>query len=253
MHIETEILNILDGSALDGHALRLPPGALPRNTYLAVNKVIEAAGGKWDRKAKAHLFEGEAADVMDQIIATGEVISKKQEMQQFWTPPELAERVIELAKIERGHKVYEPSAGKGALLRAMLPFRPDLLVCANEIDLELKKGLVTEFYHWFGAGGCGCTDFLTIASIPRFDRICMNPPYARQADIRHVSHAMGFLKPGGRLVAIMSAGTMFRENSLAVAFRATIAALDGRFEMLPAGSFKESGTMVSACVLVVDV
>jgi 16S rRNA G1207 methylase RsmC len=96
-------------------------------------------------------------------------------------------------------------------------------------------------------------DFLASRPSPVYDRICMNPPFApRQADIRHVSHAMGFLKPGGRLVAIMSAGTMFRQNSLAVAFRATLGALNASFTDLPPGSFKESGTMVNACIVTVE-
>jgi 16S rRNA G1207 methylase RsmC len=34
----------------------------------------------------------------------------------------------------------------------------------------------------------------------------MNPPFARQADIHHVNHALKFLKPDGLLVSVMSAG-----------------------------------------------
>lgn len=246
MQIKPEILNILDASALDGRALRLPPGALPRQTYLAVNKVIEAAGGKWDRKAKAHLFEGEAADVMDQIIATGEVISKKQEMQQFWTPAPLADALVALAELRPEHLVLEPSAGEGALIRAALKIVAPINIFAVETDARaMDKWPAAVTWRAFG-------DFLELTPATRYDRVLMNPPFTRQADIRHVSHAMGFLKPGGRLVAIMSAGTMFRQNSLAVAFRATMGALDRTFQALPPGSFKESGTMVNACIVTVD-
>lgn len=249
MKISNEVLNIIDASRLDGPALHLP-SQLDRKTYVAVAKVIEAAGGKWNRRSAAHMFVGSAADAVDQLIATGGVTTK-QEMQQFWTPQAVAARVIQTAKIHPDHKVYEPSAGNGALLRALLPFRPSLRVFANEIDLALKKALVTEFYHWFGAGGCGCTDFLTIAPNPVFDRIVMNPPFAFQADIHHVRHALRFLKPRGRLVAIMSAGAMFRDNRLTTMFREEIAARGGRFEALPEASFKESGTMVNTCLLTV--
>jgi hypothetical protein len=53
----------------------------------------------------------------------------------------------------------------------------------------------------------------------------MNLPFAKQDDIRHVLHALKFLKPGGHLVAIMSASTMFRANKLATDFRELVASM----------------------------
>jgi hypothetical protein len=76
----------------------------------------------------------------------------------------------------------------------------------------------------------------------------MNPPFARQADIDHVLHAMQFLRRGGLLVAIMSASVKFRSNAKTAAFRR----LGGRILELPDGSFKTSGTMVNACIVVID-
>ena len=70
----------------------------------------------------------------------------------------------------------------------------------------------------------------------------MNPPFDLQRDIDHVHPAFKFLRPGGKLVAIMSAGTEFRENKKAVTFRKLVATHGGRFRDLPAGSFKDSGT-----------
>ena len=82
-----------------------------------------------------------------------------------------------------------------------------------------------------------------------FDFVIMNPPFARQADIDHVLHAFRFLKPGGVLVSIMSAGVMFREDRKTKAFREFIDDHAGTVERLPSGSFKASGTMVEACVV----
>ncbi len=42
----------------------------------------------------------------------------------------------------------------------------------------------------------------------------MNPPFSRQQDIRHVMHAAKFLKPGGRLVAVMGASAISGSNRL---------------------------------------
>ena len=81
----------------------------------------------------------------------------------------------------------------------------------------------------------------------------MNPPFSRQADIDHVTHAARFLRPGSRMVAIMSAGTIFRQNSKAVAFREWVEALGGTLEELPDGTFKASGTMVRTCIVSFDI
>ena len=41
-----------------------------------------------------------------------------------------------------------------------------------------------------------CTDFLACnGDLGKFDRILMNPPFADGADIKHIEHAIGFLKP----------------------------------------------------------
>ena len=52
-----------------------------------------------------------------------------------------------------------------------------------------------------------------------YDRVVMNPPFAGMADIKHVTHAYEFLKAGGLLVSVMSAGVMFRQNKLTAQFR----------------------------------
>jgi type I restriction-modification system DNA methylase subunit len=79
----------------------------------------------------------------------------------------------------------------------------------------------------------------------------MNPPFAKQADIKHILHAFKCLKPGGKLVAIMSNGVMFRENKASSDFRDFVASRGGSITDLPEGSFKASGTGVNTCVAVI--
>ena len=84
----------------------------------------------------------------------------------------------------------------------------------------------------------------------KFDKILMNPPFERQADIDHVTAAFGLLAPGGILVTIMSAGVLFRQNKKTVEFRDNIMGLHGTYlDKLPAGTFKGSGTMVNTILL----
>jgi 16S rRNA G1207 methylase RsmC len=91
-------------------------------------------------------------------------------------------------------------------------------------------------------------DFLTMPFEEKFDHVAMNPPFARGADIRHVSKALDLVRPGGSLAAIMSAGVCFREDKRTKAFRARVHHI-GTFEPLPPSSFAESGTHVNTCLL----
>ena len=81
-------------------------------------------------------------------------------------------------------------------------------------------------------------DFLTMQPSPLMDRVVMNPPFARQADIKHVLHALRFLRDGGRLVSVMSASVTFRENRLTQDFRALVSSRSGSIEELPEGAFQ---------------
>jgi hypothetical protein len=94
-------------------------------------------------------------------------------------------------------------------------------------------------------------DFLSLRpqNFDPYDLVVMNPPFDRERDVDHVTHALEFLKPGGQLFAIMSAGTEFRETRKAIAFRALVERHRGSFRDLPPGSFRESGTNVNTIIL----
>ena len=54
------------------------------------------------------------------------------------------------------------------------------------------------------------------------------------------------------VVAVTSASVMFRNDNKTVAFRELVASHGGIIEELPAGSFKESGTLIDTCLIVVN-
>lgn len=241
LKIPENVLAALSACEIDGTNLTLP-AMLPRPEYVAVNKVLEALGGKWNRKAKAHVFAEDPTDLIDNVILTG-TYDKPNQHDFFATPPTLAESVIELAQIERGMFVLEPSAGEGAL--AELAWGKGAAVTVVEIDYKRMKKLRERSWHVSIPG-----DFLELEPWP-FDRVVMNPPFSRQQDIDHVVHAWEFVRPGGRLVAVMSAGASFRVNRKSVEFRALVG-LYGKFLPNPADSFRESGTNVNTVTLVMD-
>ena len=245
MKIAQEVLEVLDRAEVDGNTLKLT-GTLDRKLYQDVNKVLEAIGGKWSRGAKAHVFDDLVVDVLDPIMETGEYSRTKQDFGQFDSPEDVVARVIQLAGIEPGMAVLEPSAGIGNIAYAAEAAGGK--VTAIEIDpkrCEKLKGTASVNAHHH--------DFLQQTPLPHFDRVVMNPPFAKQADIDHVLHAAKCLKSGGRLVAVMSASVMFRENRKTADFRAFVAAHGGTIEKLPDSSFVASGTQVNTCVVAFDV
>jgi phospholipid N-methyltransferase len=167
--------------------------------------------------------------------------------QLFPTPPEIARRVAVLAGIGPGMRVLEPSAGTGSLIRAVQEAAEDADVTAVEINPQLAAGLVGMIDGARGGikGKARCADFLALTpdDLGTFDRIAMNPPFDRGADIRHVEHARTFLTPGGRLVAVVANGPRQRERLLPIAS----AWID-----LPVGSFREQGTGVNAAIVVIQ-
>lgn len=134
----------------------------------------------------------------------------------FPTPPDLIERMLDLADIKDWHAVLDPSAGKGDILDAVASrlggnkYR----LSAYEINSSLREILELKGYRLWGR------DFLErTPTDSEFDRIIMNPPFENSQDIDHVTHALKFLHPGGRLVAIVSEGPFYREFKKDKAFR----------------------------------
>lgn len=166
----------------------------------------------------------------------------------FPTPPEAAGNVIGAAGLARrpeepSLEVLEPSAGAGNLARRAAESGA-IVDC-----VELQGHLATQLQ---GSGLFRRViqgDFLDQQPRPVYDRVIMNPPFDQERDIDHVMHAMQFLKPDGLLVAIMSAGTEWRDTKKARAFRDRMAALNAAWRDLPAGAFSEVGTNVNTVIL----
>jgi hypothetical protein len=159
--------------------------------------------------------------------------------QLFETPRELAREVVELADIRPAHKVLEPSAGTGRLLE---PLPDGCEVTAVETNNALAGRLRDAFPV---VSRVLFADFLECGAseLGGHDRIVMNPPFENGSDIKHIRHALTMLAPGGRLVAICANGPRQRDAFMTDATE---------WRDLPAGSFKESGTMVNAALVVFD-
>lgn len=165
----------------------------------------------------------------------------------FPTPAPVIARMLQAAAMPAGPcDVLEPSAGAGAILDAIKAAHPAARLMAFERHATLREILQAKGYTLAGA------DFADELAPHAVDFVLMNPPFERAQDIEHVRIAHGYLRPGGRLVAIMSGGTFQRTDSKAAEFRAWVEAQGGTWEALPEGSFKESGTGVNTVLVTVD-
>ncbi|MFD7015200.1 methyltransferase [Streptomyces sp. NPDC059928] len=215
MKISDAVLDVLSRAHTDGSHLTLFE-QLDRSEYLAVDKVLKAAGGTWNRSAGAHLFPTSAADAVEALLLTGEVC-RPQDFGYFPTPAPVVEELLSLADLRTGDEVLEPSAGRGAIAAEAARTCP--------------------------------VDCIELLAEQRYDRVVMNPPFARQADIDHVTHALSFLRPHGRLTTVMSSALTFRTNARTANFRALIKRSGGSASPLPDGAFKPSGTAVRAVLV----
>jgi len=87
----------------------------------------------------------------------------------------------------------------------------------------------------------------------QYDRVLMNPPFEKGADMAHVRQAFNYVKGGGRLVAIMSNGFRFRQTNLATGFRAWLEEMAGDVVELPDDAFNGSNAFRRTGVKVVMV
>ena len=212
---------------------------LNRKLYVSVNKAIVALGGKWNRKAKAHIFNDDPRAELHKLLDNdGEL--KQDDYELFETPQEIAVQMIELANMSDYDLVLEPSAGNGAIANELRLYNLDIVV--NELHEDRFNNLKSKGYISLLDHPC---DFLeTNVCNDHFDAVIQNPPFSK--DIEHVYHAYDALKSGGVLVSIISEGPFFRSTKRDVAFRVWLDQHNAEVVDLPAGAFKASGTDVKA-------
>lgn len=161
----------------------------------------------------------------------------------FSTPEPVIDLMLDYAKIEPHHTILEPSAGAGAIVDR-LP--ADNLIVVYEINPTLCKILQAKGFD------ARPIDFLEAGGQFAFDRVLMNPPFEKLADINHVIAGFERLKSGGRLISVMSPSAFFHSSKKAQAFRDWFEELGGEVIDLPEGSFKAAGTGVASKLIIID-
>lgn len=131
-------------------------------------------------------------------------------LSQWFTPPELAQKVVEWAgpfdylnseRTGQPYRVLEPSAGNGALVRPLVAAGARVTAC------EIDDRYFEELDALNDGGVTVCGDFLLtpapVADAARFDLCVTNPPYENGLDVAFILHALKFAP---RVVGIFQAG-----------------------------------------------
>lgn len=240
---------VLKNCTVHGEIIKLPNVQLDRAVYLEVKKTLELIGGKWKGgKISGFVFNTDPSDLLSQI-ANGEDRNLKKEFQFFATPKFLADEMVGLADLRPGDVVMEPSCGQGAIVEfinkaGFVPFCYELM--ETNIAVLNKSGLR---FTLLGK------DFMThksgeYSSLP-INKIIANPPFSKSQDIDHIEMMYKSIEKGV-IVTICSVSSYEGNSKKQKQFRKFIDEVAEEVISIERGTFKDSGTMVPAVVIVID-
>jgi hypothetical protein len=246
-----------EDAVLDGRTYTVPP-RYPRDEaeeFATIDRgmsVRKFANGnahlffdKWTlldiNKALAEFYGDVLPDAEDDDAErrTGTAVAK--DLQFYWSPPAVVDRALDFAGISGPdsyshgrpmpeYRVLEPSCGDGRILDELAAHNCSTLgfeVDAGRAAASRAKG------HAVVTG-----NFLEQEPEPTFDKVVMNPPFYGRHYVKHVRHALRFLKPGGTLVSILPATAHYDHGEI-----------KGEWRDLPVASFADAGTNVPTGLL----
>lgn len=235
----------------DGEALR--EGGLcedPNSSRYCEQKHIEVVGRDiWLKKyanGNGHLYFGERAlydinkglaEFFGEVLAdcpeerpkkaTGTAVSK--DLQYYPTPVEVVQRVLGEVDLRGGKKVLEPSCGCGRFMDIIREQGGDVF------GIEYDAGRVVECRS--KGHSVLQANFLETVPVAEYDLVVMNPPFAGRHYMKHLKHAMKYLKEGGALYSVLPASAWYDHGEVQGLGRCT-------WRDLPVASFSESGTNI---------
>lgn len=161
------------------------------------------------------------------------------DLQFYWTPDAVIAKALEFAHVHditeyrnpvEPQRILEPSCGDGRILDAIRKY--------GHRSLGIEYHAVRAAQAQAKGHSVVLANFLECPPRAEFDTVVMNPPFYGRHYVKHVRHALKFLKPGGTLVAILPATAHYDHKEI-----------EGEWRDLPVGSFSEVGTNVPTGLL----
>ena len=189
--------------------------------------------------ALAEFYGDVLPDVEDDGVAHQPGTDVAKELQYYWSSGDVINRALEAAGIHGQnyysgdlphYHVLEPSCGDGRILDALTALNCSVL------GIEYHAGRAAQARQ--KGHPVQTANFLECPPKPEFDKVVMNPPFYGRHYLKHVRHALKFLKPGGTLVTVLPATAWYDHKEL-----------KGDWRDLPVASFAKAGTNVPTGLL----
>lgn len=237
---------VLQNCIVEGNVVKLPSEQLNRKLYQEVAKALELIGGKWKGgKVFGFVFATDPTDLLEEI-ANGEKRNLKKEFQFFATSEKLADKLVYLADLKQHDTILEPSAGQGAIIRAINKVCDVVPDCFELMDVNiivLNKSALR--FNLIG------DDFLKHNG-KTYTKIIANPPFTKNQDIDHLKKMYEYLSLGGRLVCITSESWVNGSQKKQVEFKNWLNEIEAEVINIEKGAFKESGTAVGGKIIIIN-
>lgn len=235
--------DILKNCTLENNVMKLPNIQFNKKSYLEAKKWIEEAGGSWQGgKVQGFTFPFDAKRVFS-ILHAGKRCNLQQEFQFFETPASVADWIVMLSGgISSEDTILEPSAGRGAIIKAIHRACPNVVVDCFELMPENKEFLTA-------LSNVNIIGDTFKETVKKYTKIIANPPFAGNQDIKHVKLMYNCLSENGVLVAITSRHWLFAEEKICKDFRQWLKSVNGQQFEIEGGEFKESGTTIATMAL----
>lgn len=258
MIIDQTVQTVLSTLAFDGHLARITAGQLERPVYARTAAVIEALGGKWTRGPQAFVFPtgSDAEELVADALTIGQVMTLREaqvKLGWFPTPDAVGDHLVEFAELAHGATILEPSAGEGALVRAILRADPKATIVCVERDPArrgvLQSNAMKRADHKRVAI-LDVDDIMDVTGGPSVDGVIQNPPFCKSGKgdhLDHTRHAFSMLYPRGVLASILP-DSRHRGDRRHREFWNWVESR-GEIRELPEGAFKSSGTMVRTVMI----
>ena len=122
------------------------------------------------------------------------------------TPTEVIYKMLNRVDFKNIHSVLEPSAGKGAIVQAIInkgyKIAIDTIEQVGEFQTILKSIKVGDNRYI----PVVASDFLTFQTLKRYDLIIMNPPFDNGE--KHLLKAIELMQAGGRIICLLNSETL---------------------------------------------
>ena len=152
-------------------------------------------------------------------------------------------RFMQIADIQDGHKVLEPSAGVGLLAAGILRHNSNIELDCIELNSQCKQELRDKGLNviW--------SNFLDFEPKYLYDRVIGAPNFKDNIDCEHVMKMYDCIKEGGKVISIMSPKWMTENSELQIKFRKWLENKSYTITILPDNSYMEGGITVPTILI----